>query len=180
MRLKLVPDQTSYDFFRYWSHLQGLDPGDDPVVGAVLCAGPNRGSTSWAAPRSGRTTRPWMWVPTARRSRRLGWAMWRSRKCSITFGPEQNVASIRIQAEGRRIRQSRGDCRSGRGAFDADPNMGAVPSVESVGPEVSAELMTSALTAVGLAILAVLAMSGPVSNGSSRWRQSLRWSMTWS
>jgi len=73
-----------------------------------------------------------------------------------TFGPDQNVAQVRIQAQAGEEAISPATIAAIQDALRAvDPAI-AFPSVESVGPEVSGELVWSAVLAVTLAILAVL------------------------
>ena len=162
MRLKLVPDQTSYDFFRYWKVTFGAS-----ILAMILSLalffvqGLNLGIDFLG----GTTIRTESSTPVDVGAYRAAIAPLGLGDVAITevfdptFGPEQNVASIKIQAQkGEESVSPKVIAAVGEALLAADPNMVLpFPSVESVGPEVSAELVTSALTAVGLAILAVLA-----------------------
>ena len=73
-----------------------------------------------------------------------------------TFREDQNVAMIRIEAQGGDASASVETIQSIEDALVAlDPSI-TFPSVESVGPKVSGELVWSAVEAVVLAILAVM------------------------
>jgi len=73
-----------------------------------------------------------------------------------TFGPEQNVAMIRIQAqEGQEALTSPLEQLVQDALRTAVPDI-AFTAVESVGPKVSAELVRAAVIAIVLAIMAVL------------------------
>ena len=73
-----------------------------------------------------------------------------------SFGPDQNVAMIRIQAQEGAEAVSAEIVVAVEAALRAvDPSM-TFPSVESVGPKVSGELIRSAVISVFLAIAAVL------------------------
>ncbi|WP_101067901.1 protein translocase subunit SecD [Roseovarius salinarum] len=73
-----------------------------------------------------------------------------------TFGPDQNVAMIRIQAQEGQQSVSADTVEQVRDALqDVAPDI-TFTSVESVGPKVSGELIQTAMIAVALAIAAVL------------------------
>jgi len=73
-----------------------------------------------------------------------------------TFGPDQNVAMVRIQAqEGEESVSVEVVAKVEEVLRSIDPNM-TFPSVESVGPKVSGELIKTAAIAVVLAVAAVL------------------------
>ncbi len=73
------------------------------------------------------------------------------------FDENQNVAMVRIQAQEGDERIATETIQAIQTALQSiDPNM-AFPSVESVGPKVSGELIQTAALAVALAVLAILA-----------------------
>lgn len=73
-----------------------------------------------------------------------------------TFGPEQNVAMIRIEAQSGDESATPETISAIEAALQTiDPNI-TFPSVESVGPKVSGELVWSAVEAVVLAIAVVM------------------------
>ena len=159
MRLKLVPSETNFDFFSRWKlwlgisavmivigfasfAIQGLNYGIDFLGGTTI-----------------RTESP---TPVDVGAYRAAMAPLGLGDVSITevfdpgFAADQNVAQIRIQAqEGQEavspeVIQAIEDALTG-----IDPQI-TFPSVESVGPEVSGELIWTAVIAVVLAIAAVL------------------------
>ena len=74
-----------------------------------------------------------------------------------TFGPEQNVAMVRIAAQDATASVTPEEIVAVETALRTiDPNM-TFPSVESVGPKVSGELVWGSILAVGLTSLGVLA-----------------------
>ena len=161
MRLKLVPSETNWDFFkraRLWlgisvlmvviafgSYLiQGLNYGIDFTGGTkirlesteTIDVGKYRDAID--ALNLGDVTITEVFDPT--------------------FGPDQNVASITIQTqEGEEAVSSSVVAQVGDALKAVDPGL-KLPfsSVESVGPVVSGELVKSAVIAVLLAIGAVL------------------------
>ncbi|WP_102110027.1 protein translocase subunit SecF [Oceaniglobus roseus] len=73
-----------------------------------------------------------------------------------TFGPDRNVASIRIQAQDGEQSVTPETIGAVEEALKAvDPSI-TFPSVESVGPKVSGELIQTAFIAVGASLLAIL------------------------
>ena len=73
-----------------------------------------------------------------------------------TFGPDQNVAMIRVEAQqGDESVAAETVSRIEAALREVDPSI-TFPSVESVGPKVSGELVVSAIEAVLMAIAAVL------------------------
>jgi len=73
-----------------------------------------------------------------------------------TFAPDQNVAQIRIQVQDGAesvTPETIADVKSA--LLGVDPAI-TFPSVESVGPKVSGELVTTALLAVGASLIAIL------------------------
>jgi preprotein translocase subunit SecD len=73
-----------------------------------------------------------------------------------TFGPDENVAMIRIQAQDETESASPEVIGAVESALQAEVPDITFTSVESVGPKVSGELITAAVIAVALAIGAVL------------------------
>jgi len=73
-----------------------------------------------------------------------------------TFGPDENVAMIRIQAQDDTESVSPEVIEQVRAALEAQVPDITFTSVESVGPKVSGELIQAAVIAVALAIAAVL------------------------
>ena len=159
MRLKLVPSETSYDFFRYWKATFGASMVA-MVISLLLFAviGLNFGIDF----RGGTTIRTESAQPVDVGAYRQAISPLGLGDVSITevfdptFDADQNVAMIRIQAqEGEEsvsveVVAAVEDALSG-----VDPSI-TFPSVESVGPKVSGELVQTAIIAVVLAIAAVL------------------------
>lgn len=162
MRLKLVPTETSYDFFRFWKITFGASIAAMVAsVALFFLLGLNLGIDFLG----GTTIRTES--PTA-----VDVGLYREAIAPLglgdvsitevfdpTFGPDQNVASIKIQAQPGEESVSPAVIENVATALAAvDPAMVLpFPSVESVGPEVSGELVRTAMIAVGLAMVAVLA-----------------------
>jgi protein-export membrane protein, SecD/SecF family len=73
-----------------------------------------------------------------------------------TFGPDQNVAMIRIQAQEGQESVSAATINEVEAALqEIDPSIGFT-SVESVGPKVSGELVQTAIIAVALSLAAIM------------------------
>ncbi|MEK0163791.1 MULTISPECIES: protein translocase subunit SecF [unclassified Phaeobacter] len=159
MRLKLIPENTSFDFFRLWKLWLGIS-ALMIVVGFASFAlqGLNFGIDF----RGGTTIRTESTTEIdvgayrgALEPLELG-DITISEVFDPTFDEDQHVAMVRIQAQG--------DGESISGAVIADVNAAldtVAPgikfvSVESVGPKVSGELVQTAVLAVALAIGAVL------------------------
>ncbi|MFV1806783.1 protein translocase subunit SecF [Phaeobacter sp. Ax4a-4a] len=159
MRLKLIPENTSFDFFRLWKLWLGIS-ALMIVVGFASFAlqGLNFGIDF----RGGTTIRTESTTEIdvgayrgALEPLELG-DITISEVFDPTFDVDQHVAMVRIQAQG--------DGESISGAVIADVNAAldkVAPgikfvSVESVGPKVSGELVQTAVLAVALAIGAVL------------------------
>lgn len=161
MRLKLVPAETTWDFFRFWKLTFGAS------VLAVLVSvvvffviGLNFGIDF----RGGTTIRTESAVPVDVAAYREAIAPLNLGDVSITevfdpaFEADQHVAQIRIEAQA-----DEGDSSVAVATIAAvekalqviDPGI-SFPSVESVGPKVSGELVQTAVLAVVLAIGAVL------------------------
>jgi len=159
MRLKLVPSETNWDFFRYarftlgasllamlasillWLSV-GLNFGIDFLGGTTIRTESTQ-SVDVAAYRQ------------AIEPLSLG-------DVSITevfdpnFGPDQNVAMIRIQAqEGQESVTPETIAQIEASLQGVDPAM-TFPSVESVGPKVSGELIMTAVLAVTASMVAIL------------------------
>ncbi|UWR51434.1 protein translocase subunit SecF [Phaeobacter inhibens] len=159
MRLKLIPENTSFDFFKRWKLWLGIS-ALMIVVGFASFAlqGLNfgidfRGGTTI---RTESTTE--IDVGTYRAALEpleLG-DITISEVFDPTFAEDQHVAMVRIQA------QADGESISGDVIADVNAALDAVApgikfvSVESVGPKVSGELVQTAVLAVALAIGAVL------------------------
>ncbi len=159
MRLKLVPTETSIDFFRIWKITFG---GSVLAMLAsiilFLTAGLNFGIDF----RGGTTIRTESVQPVDVGAYRDAITPLGLGDVSITevfdptFGPDQNVAMIRIQAQEGEESVSVEVVRAVEAALtELDPSI-TFPSVESVGPKVSGELVQSAIIAVTLALAAVL------------------------
>ncbi|MEM9855445.1 MAG: protein translocase subunit SecF [Pseudomonadota bacterium] len=161
MRLRLVPKETSVDFFSRWKIWLGIS-GLLMVLafGSYLIQGLNFGIDF----RGGTTIRTESTQPVDVSAYRDALAALDLGDVSIsevfdpTFGPEQNVAQIRIQAQDGQESVSSDVITSVAEALSAiDPGLKLpFPSVESVGPKVSGELIQTAIIAVLLAIGAVL------------------------
>jgi len=159
MRLRLVPQETSFDFFKrakLWLGISALMM----VVGfaSFLFQGLNFGIDF----RGGTTIRTEAAETVDVGAYRDALAVHELGDVSITevfdptFEEDQHVAMIRIQA------QEGGEAISGEMIETLKSSLDAVApgikfvSVESVGPKVSGELITTAVIAVALAIAAVL------------------------
>ncbi|KIC37289.1 protein translocase subunit SecF [Leisingera sp. ANG-M7] len=159
MRLRLVPQETSFDFFKrakLWLGISALMM----VVGfaSFLFQGLNFGIDF----RGGTTIRTEASETVDVGAYRDALAVHGLGDVSITevfdpaFEEDQHVAMIRIQA------QEDGEAISGEMIETLKASLDAVTpgikfvSVESVGPKVSGELITTAIIAVALAIAAVL------------------------
>ncbi|MFZ7089569.1 protein translocase subunit SecF [Primorskyibacter sp. 2E233] len=159
MRLRLVPEVTNWDFFsrsRMWLGIsavmmvlafgsfmvRGLNYGIDFKGGTTIRTESAQAvdvgayRDALAALQLGDTTISEVFDPT--------------------FGPDQNVAMIRIGAQDGQEAVTSEVIDTARGALQSvAPDIKFV-SVESVGPKVSGELIQTAFVAVGLAIAAVL------------------------
>lgn len=159
MRLKLVPTDTSIDFFRFWRITFGAS-----VVAMVLSIavffimGLNFGIDF----RGGTTIRTEAVQPVDIAAYRDAMTPLGLGDVAITevfdpaFGPERNVAMVRVQAQDGVESVTPETIESVRLALtELDPTV-VFASVESVGPKVSGELVQSAVLAVALALVAVL------------------------
>jgi preprotein translocase subunit SecF len=158
-RLKLVPSETAIDFFRYWRITFGAS-----MVAMVLSLvafaviGLNFGIDF----RGGTSIRTEATQPVDVGAYRSAIAPLGLGDVAITevfdptFGPTQNVAMIRIQAQEGEESVSPAVVAQIEAALVAlDPSL-RFTSVESVGPKVSGELIRSAIIAVAMALAAVL------------------------
>ncbi|AHD09264.1 protein translocase subunit SecF [Phaeobacter gallaeciensis] len=159
MRLKLIPENTSFDFFKRWKLWLGIS-AVMIVVGFASFAlqGLNYGIDF----RGGTTIRTESTTDidvgtyrAALEPLELG-DITISEVFDPTFGEDQHVAMVRIQA------QADGESISGEMIAEVNAALDTVApgikfvSVESVGPKVSGELVQTAVLAVALAIGAVL------------------------
>jgi preprotein translocase subunit SecF len=159
MRLKLVPQNTSFDFFSRWKLWLGLS-GLLMVVAFVsfILQGLNFG-IDFRGGTTIRTDSPTVVNVGAYRDALVPLDLG---DISITevfdpnFGADQNVTQIRIQAQEGQESVSAEIVTAVEAVLKAiDPAI-TFPSVESVGPKVSGELIQTAAIAVILAIGAVL------------------------
>ena len=159
MRLKLVRQNTSFDFFSRWKLWLGIS-GLMMVLAFVsfMIQGLNYGIDF----RGGTTIRTESAQPVDVATYRDAIAPLDLGDVSITevfdpgFGADQNVAMVRIQAQEGEESVSTTIIADVEAALKTlDPDI-TFPSVESVGPKVSGELIQTAALAVALAIGAVL------------------------
>jgi len=159
MRLRLVPKETSFDFFKRWKVWLGLSALLMVVAfGSYMVQGLNFGIDF----RGGTTMR-------TQSTQDLDISVYRGALEPLglgdvtitevfdpTFGPDQNVAMIRIQAQDGEEAATADMILSVENALiSAVPDI-TFTAVDSVGPKVSGELINSAILSVALAILAVL------------------------
>jgi preprotein translocase SecF subunit len=159
MRLRLVRQDTSFDFFARWKLWLGIS-GVLMVIafGSFLVQGLNYGIDF----RGGTTIRTMSAEPVdvgvyrdAIQPLGLG-DVSISEVFDPTFGPDENVTMIRIQAQDDTEAVTPETIRAVEAALqEAVPDI-EFTAVESVGPTVSGELIQTAAIAVILAILAVL------------------------
>lgn len=159
MRLKLVPQNTSFDFFSRWKIWLGISALMMVVAFAsFMLQGLNFGIDF----RGGTTIRTESAQPIDVGAYRDALAPLELGDITITeifdptFGEDQNVAMIRIQAQDDAEAVAASTVTAVEGALQTVvPDIQFV-SVESVGPKVSGELIQTAVIAVALAIGAVL------------------------
>ena len=157
--LKLVPAETSIDFFSRWKLWLGISGVMILVaLGSFAVQGLNFGIDF----KGGTTIRTQSAQPVdvgEYRSAIGGLGLGDVSIAEVfdpTFGPEENVAIIRIQAQDEEESVSPEVIAQVEAALkQAVPDI-RFTSVESVGPKVSGELITAAVIAVALAIAAVL------------------------
>ena len=159
MRLKLVPDQTNYNFFGYARYTFGAS-----VVAVILSViltvtmGLNFGIDF----KGGTTIRTESTSAVDVGAYRAALEPLELGDVSITevfdpsFGPEKNVSMVRIQAQdGFEAVTPELILQVEAMLQEVDPTI-TFPSVESVGPKVSGELIWSAVLAVAGALTAIL------------------------
>ncbi len=159
MRLKLVPEKTSVDFFRHWRLTFGAS-----AVAMVLSLvvffimGLNFGIDF----RGGTSIRTEAQAPVDIAAYRAAIMPLGKGDIAITevfdpaFGADRNVAMVRIQAQEGTEAITPEQINNIRAALvEVDPTL-TFAAVESVGPKVSGELIRSAVISVVLALSAVL------------------------
>lgn len=159
MRLKLVPSETSWDFFGKWKMWLGISAALVVIsMASFLIQGLNYGIDF----RGGTTIRTESALPVDVAAYRAALEPAGLGDVSITevfdptFGPDQNVAMVRIEAqEGDEAVTAETISTLETALRTVNPAM-TFPSVESVGPKVSGELIKTAAIAVLMAIAAVL------------------------
>ncbi|WP_170782655.1 protein translocase subunit SecF [Ruegeria lacuscaerulensis] len=159
MRLKLVPQETSFDFFSRWKVWLGIS-GLMMVLAftSFMLQGLNFGIDF----RGGTTIR-------TQSAQEIDVGAYRDAIAPLelgdvtiteifdpTFGEDENVAMIRIQAQAEAEAVSAATVTAVEEALKAAAPDIQFVSVESVGPKVSGELIQTAVIAVVLAIGAVL------------------------
>ena len=157
--LRLVPQETKWDFFRRWRVSLGISAFLIVIAfGSFVVQGLNFGIDF----RGGTTIRTESAQPIDVGQYRDAIGRLDLGDVSIaevfdpTFGPDQNVAMIRVQAqEGQESVSNEVILAVEEVLQQAVPDL-KFTSVESVGPKVSGELITAAVIAVSLAIGAVL------------------------
>ncbi len=159
MRLKLVPQNTSFDFFSRWKLWLGISCLM-MVVGLASFA--YQGLNFGIDFRGGTTVRTESTQPVDVAAYRAAMDPLGLGDISITevfdptFGDDENVAMIRIQAQEGAESVTAQVINDVQTALQGhDPEIKFI-SVESVGPKVSGELVQTAVLAVVLAIGAVL------------------------
>jgi len=158
--LRLVPKETSWDFFRRWKLWLGISGMLLLLaMGSFALRGLNYGIDF----RGGTTIRTQSAEPVDIGAYRKALQPLGLGDVSLTevfdptFGPDQNVAMIRIQAqEGQESATAQMVAKVEAALEKVSPDI-SFTSVESVGPKVSGELILTAVIAVVLAIVAVLA-----------------------
>ncbi len=159
MRLKLVPAQTNWDFFKFSKLTLGLS-GLAMVASIALffVVGLNFGIDF----RGGTTIRTESTTPVVVSDYRAALDPLELGDISITevfdptFEADQHVTMVRIQAQEGAEAITVETINAVQGALlSLDPSL-TFPSVESVGPKVSGELVKTAVLAVVAAIAAVL------------------------
>ena len=157
--LRLVKDGTSFDFFKHWKLWLGIS--GFLIVLAMVSFGV-RGLNYGIDFRGGTTIRTESAQPVDVGAYRDAVDALGLGDSSITevfdpsFGPDRNVAQVRIQAQDDTSSVTEETISAVEGALqEVAPDIQFI-SVESVGPKVSGELIQTAFIAVGLAIAAVL------------------------
>lgn len=159
MRLKLVPDQTNWDFMR-WRHYT-FGASVVAMIASVLIwlsVGLNFGIDFLGGTTIRTESTQTIDVGTYRDALTpldLGDVVI-TEVSDPTFRDDQNVALIRIQAQDGAESVTPETISAVEGALTAIDPLITFPSVESVGPKVSGELITTALLAVGASLVAIL------------------------
>ncbi|UMA66259.1 protein translocase subunit SecF [Roseivivax marinus] len=159
MRLRLVPEETSIDFFsrsKLWLGISAV------LIVVALASFFLQGLNYGIDFRGGTTIRTQSTEPVdvgayrdALQQLELGDTVI-SEVFDPSFGPEQNVAMVRIAPQGEAESVSQATIENIRTALaEVAPDI-EFTSVSSVGPKVSGELIQTAVIAVLLAIAAVL------------------------
>ena len=159
MRLKIIPDDTSFDFFKRWRLWLGISA---LMMVLAFTSFAIRGLNYGIDFRGGTTIRTESSEPVdvgayrdALQALNLGDVVI-SEVFDPSFGPDRNVAMVRISAQDAEASVTPETIDRVRGALqEIAPDVEFV-SVESVGPKVSGELIQTAVLAVALAIGAVL------------------------
>jgi len=159
MRLRLVPAETNFDFFRFRNITMGLSIAAVILsLAAWLVIGLNFGIDFLG----GTTIRTESSQPVDIAAYRAAIEKLDLGDVSITevfdptFGEGRNVAMIRIQAQAGEESVTAGVIKAVEAALNAYDAEMTFPSVESVGPKVSGELIMTAVLAVSAALLAIL------------------------
>ncbi len=159
MRLRLVPKETAYDFFRYWRVTFGASIL--AMIASILVffvIGLNFGIDF----RGGTTIRTESTQAVDVGAYRDAIAPLGLGDVTITevfdptFAADENVAMVRIQAQEGQESVSPETVLAVEEALQTVDSSITFPSVESVGPKVSGELVQTAIIAVLMAIGAVL------------------------
>ncbi len=159
MRLKLVPQETSFDFFTRWRLWLGIS---GVLIVLALVSFMVRGLNYGIDFRGGTTIR-------TESAQTVDVAEYRAALDELglgdvtisevfdpSFGPGKNVAMVRIQAQDEQEAVTPQVIAQVEAALQqVSPDIKFI-SVESVGPKVSGELIQTAILAVGLALAAVL------------------------
>lgn len=159
MRLRLVKDDTSFDFFRHWKMWLGIS---GVMILLALASFGLRGLNYGIDFRGGTTIRTQTAEPVdvgayrdALSALGLGDTVI-SEVFDPNFGPDQNVAMVRFQSQDDQEAVTTETILAVEAALQqVAPDIQFV-SVESVGPKVSGELIWTAFEAVALSIAAVL------------------------
>jgi preprotein translocase subunit SecF len=159
MRLRLAPENTTIDFFRYWKLTFGASVVAMIIsILAFLMIGLNFGIDF----RGGTSIRTEAQAPVDIGAYRAAITPLGYGDVAITevfdpsFGPERNVAMVRIQSVSDVEAISPEQIAAVRSALQAvDPTL-TFAAVDSVGPKVSGELIQSAILSVLLALGGVL------------------------
>lgn len=159
VRLKLIPEGTTFNFLGPWRYTFGLSV---LLVVLSLIVTATMGLNFGIDFRGGTTIRTESVRPVDVGAYRSAVGALGVGDVAVSevfdpnFGPEQNVALVRIQAQGDEEAISPEGLARVQAALNAmDPDLRIV-SVESVGPKVSGELIQSAIIAVIAAVLGVM------------------------